>query len=77
MPASGGFDPKAFDSTRTMYDIATADPAFAEFLVSKGFPFSTDNPITHNVTFDDVVELRGLDKEAFLREYAAYRAARA
>lgn len=66
-----------FDSTKTMREIVTADPLFAEFLVSKGFPFSVDNPVTEVVTFDDVVNIRQLDKDAFLAEYAEYRKARA
>lgn len=64
-----------FDSTLTMREIATQDPLFAEFLVSKGFPFTVDNPITEIVTFDDVVQVRQLDKDAFLAEYEEYRAA--
>lgn len=61
-----------FDSTKTMREIATEDPLFAEFLVSKGFPFTVDNPITEIVTFDDVCEVRQLEKDAFLAEYEAY-----
>lgn len=66
-----------FDSTKTMREIATEDPLFAEFLVSKGFPFTVDNPITELVTFDDVVNVRQLDRDTFLAEYEEYRAARA
>lgn len=63
-----------FESTRTMHEIVTDDPAFGEFLVSKGFPFSLNNPIVKLVTFDDVAKLRKLDKETFLAEYDAWRA---
>ncbi len=64
------------DSTKTMNQIATEDPAFGEFLRAKGFPFSVSNPITKLVTFDDVVKLKKLDREAFLAEYEAWVAAR-
>lgn len=63
-----------FDSTKTMKEIVTADPLFGDFLVHQGFPFSLDNPIVELVTFDDVVSLRQLDREAFLGAYARYRA---
>ena len=62
------------NSTKTMREIVEADPLFAEFLVSKGFPFTLENPIVDLVTFDDVATLRQLDKDAFLGEYAAYKA---
>ncbi|MBY4798266.1 hypothetical protein K6V98_07895 [Collinsella sp. AGMB00827] len=62
------------DSTQCMRDIVLGDPMFGEFLVDKGFPFSVDNPITEFVTFDDVVRMRELDREAFLAEYDEYRA---
>ncbi len=62
------------DSTKTMNELGTEDPKFAEFLVSKGFPFSVKNPITKLVTFDDVVKLKKLDKDAFLAEYEAWAA---
>ena len=65
------------DSTKTMRETVEADPMFGEFLVSKGFPFSLENPIVDLVTFDDVVTLRQLDKDAFLSEYEAYKAERA
>ena len=61
-----------FDSTKTMREIATEHPQFADFLVEKGFPFTLENPIVDIVTFDDVVAVRGLDKEAFLLEYRAW-----
>lgn len=64
------------DTTKTMNQIATEDPAFGEFLRAKGFPFSVSNPITKLVTFDDVVKLKKLDREAFLAEYEAWVAAR-
>ncbi len=64
------------DTTKTMNQIATEDPAFGEFLRAKGFPFSVSNPITKLVTFDDVVKLKKLDREAFLAEYEAWAAAR-
>lgn len=65
------------DSTMKMRAIAEAEPLFAEFLVSKGFPFTVKNPITALVTFDDVVAMKGLDKDAFLAEYEQFKAARA
>lgn len=64
------------DSTKTMNQIATEEPAFGDFLRVKGFPFSVGNPITKLVTFDDVVKLKKLDKEAFLAEYEAWLADR-
>lgn len=63
------------DSTKTMKQIVEDDPSFGDFLVSKGFPFSLDNPIVELVTFDDVVQLKGLDREAFLAEYEGFRIA--
>ena len=65
------------DDARAAHELAGEDPLFAEFLVSKGFPFTVDNPITELVTFDDVVNVRQLDRDAFLAEYEEYRAARA
>lgn len=72
--AEGIYD--MFDSARTMRQTVQDDPMFGEFLVSKGFPFSVDNPITEVVTFDDVCTVQGLDKESFLEEYAAWKRAR-
>lgn len=63
------------ETTNTMREIVAEEPLFAEFLVSKGFPFTVENPITEYVTFEDVVMLRELDKDAFLDEYAAFKAA--
>ena len=60
------------DTTKTMNQIATEEPAFGEFLRAKGFPFSVSNLITKLVTFDDVVKLKKLDREAFLAEYEAW-----
>lgn len=65
------------DSTMKMRAIVVDEPLFADFLVSKGFPFTVKNPITALVTFDDVVAMRGLDKDAFLAEYEQFKAARA
>lgn len=64
-------------TSETMRTIVGKEPMFEAFLQSKGFPFSADNPITEIVTFDDVAEMQQLDKEAFLGEYAAWKAARA
>ena len=61
------------DMTKCMRDVVLEDPMFGEFLVEKGFPFSIENPITELVTFEDVVQMRSLDKDAFLAEYDAYR----
>lgn len=63
-----------FDPSKSMNEIATADPKFAEFLVHKGFPFSANNPITRLVTFNDVVKFKKLDADAFLAEYEAWAA---
>lgn len=63
-------------TTKTMREICVDEPLFEAFLQSKGFPFSIENPITEYVTFDDVVEIRSLDKEAFLDEFEAYKSAR-
>lgn len=62
------------DSTQTMRTIVGAEPLFEKFLQYKGFPFSVENPITEIVTFNDVVEMMSLDKEAFLQEYVEWRA---
>lgn len=62
------------DATKTMREIVKDEPLFADFLVSKGFPFTVENLMTEFVTFNDVVERRKLDKEAFLAEYATYKA---
>lgn len=61
------------DTTKTMRDLCQDEPLLEGFLVSKGFPFSVTNPITELVTFEDVVELRGLDKPAFLAEFEQYK----
>lgn len=63
------------DATKTMREIVKDEPLFADFLVSKGFPFTVENPMTEFVTFNDVVERRKLDKETFLAEYATYKEA--
>lgn len=65
-----------FDSTKTMREIATEDPLFAEYLVSQGFPFTVDNPVTEIVTFDDVVEVRQLNKDEFLANYVTFAASK-
>ena len=61
------------DATKTMTQTVLDEPLFGEFLVSKGFPFSLDNPIADLVTFADVVQVRQLDERAFLAEYERYR----
>ena len=53
------------DTTKTMRELCADEPKLESFLQSKGFPFTIDNPITELVTFDDVVQFRGLDKQAF------------
>ncbi|MBQ9068913.1 MAG: nitrate ABC transporter ATPase [Eggerthellaceae bacterium] len=63
-------------TTDTMRQICASEPLFEAFLQSKGFPFSLENPITEYVTFEDVVEMRKLDKDAFLNEFEAYKQAR-
>lgn len=63
------------DTTKTMRELCTDEPKLEVFLQSKGFPFTIDNPITELVTFDDVVQFRGLDKQAFLAEFEAYKTA--
>lgn len=64
-------------TSETMRTIVSKEPLFEAFLQHKGFPFSVENPITEIVTFDDVAELQRLDKEAFIGEYAAWKAERA
>jgi NitT/TauT family transport system permease protein len=61
------------DATKTMREIVKDEPLFADFLVSKGFPFTVENPMTEFVTFNDVVERRKLNKEEFLAEYAEWK----
>ena len=63
------------DTTKTMRELCADEPKLESFLQSKGFPFAIDNPITELVTFDDVVQFRGLDKQAFLTEFEAYKTA--
>ena len=63
------------DTTKTMRELCVDEPKLEPFLQSKGFPFTIDNPITELVTFDDVVQFRGLDKESFLEEFEAYKIA--
>lgn len=63
------------DTTKTMRELCADEPKLELFLQSKGFPFTIDNPITELVTFDDVVQFRGLDKQAFLAEFEAYKTA--
>lgn len=64
------------DTTKKMRAIVEEEPLFGDFLRSKGFPFTTKNPVTALVTFDDVVRLKKLDRESFLAEYEAYKAER-
>ena len=63
------------DTTKTMRELCADEPKLEAFLQSKGFPFTIDNPITELVTFDDVVQFRGLDKQSFLAEFEAYKTA--
>lgn len=63
------------DSTKKMRAIVEDEPLFGDFLRSKGFPFTVKNPVTALVTFDDVVRLKKLNKDEFLSEYEAYKAA--
>ena len=65
------------DTAKTMREICEDEPLFEGFLQSKGFPFSIDNPITEIVSFDDVAQMRELDKDGFLAEFEAYKAQRA
>ena len=62
------------DSKKKMREIVKDEPKFGEFLVYKGFPFTIKNPLTALVTFDQVAELKKLDKEAFLKEYEGWKA---
>ena len=49
-------------------------PKLEVFLQSKGFPFSLDNPIVDLVTFEDVCQVRSLDRDEFLAEFEAFKA---
>lgn len=62
------------DTTKTMRELCSEEPKLETFLQAKGFPFTVDNPITELVTFDDVVQFRGLDKQAFLAEFESFKA---
>lgn len=62
------------DTKMKMRKIVKQEPLFGEFLVYKGFPFTIKNPITALVSFDQVAELKKLDKEAFLAEYEEWKA---
>ena len=61
------------DTTKTMRELCADEPKRESFLQGKGFPVTIDNPITELLTFDDVVQFRGLDKQAFLAEFEAYK----
>ena len=63
------------DTTKTMRALCADEPLLEGFLQSKGFPFSVDNPITELVTFEDVCSVRQLDRDEFLAEFEAYKAA--
>ena len=65
------------DTTKTMRALCEDEPLLEGFLQSKGFPFSLDNPIVDLVTFEDVCVVRGLDRDDFLAEFEAYKAAKA
>lgn len=56
-----------------MRQVVKEEPEFGDFLRSKGFPFTTKNPITAIVTFEDVVKKKNLDKDAFLAEYEEWK----
>ena len=62
------------DTTKTMRLLCEEQPALEPFLQSKGFPFSLENPIVDLVTFDDVCQVRNLDREEFLAEFEAFKA---
>ena len=64
------------DTKMKMREIVKKEPLFGEFLVSKGFPFTIKNPLTALVSFDQVAELKKLDKMAFLAEYEEWKAAK-
>ena len=54
------------DTTKTMRQLCADEPKLEAFLQSKGFPFSLDNPIVDLVTFEDVCQVRSLDRDEFL-----------
>lgn len=62
------------DTTKTMRQLCEEQPVLEPFLQSKGFPFSLENPIVDLVTFDDVCQVRNLDREEFLAEFEAFKA---
>ena len=64
------------DTTVSMREVIKVEPEFGDFLRSKGFPFTTKNPITAIVTFEDVVKKKNLDKDAFLAEYEDWKKTR-
>lgn len=61
------------DTKKKMREIVKEEPKFGEFLVFKGFPFTVKNPLTALVNFDQVAELKKLDKAAFLAEYEEWK----
>lgn len=61
------------DTTKKMREIVKGEPSFGEFLVYKGFPFTTKNPLTALVSFDQVAELKKIDKNSFLAEYEKWK----
>ena len=63
------------DATKTMRELCADEPKLESFLQSKGFPITIETPINELVKFDDVVQFRGLDKQAFLAEFDAYKTA--
>lgn len=61
------------DPKKTMFDLCDEEPLLKDFLLAKGFPFSLDNPLVQFVDLTDVMGVSGLDLDAFLAEFEAYR----
>jgi len=61
------------DTSKKIRTIVNEEPLFGEFLKENGFPLNLNSPITLVVSFDDVAKRKGLDKAAFLLEYALWK----
>ena len=60
------------DTSQKIRSIVNENPQFGEFLKEKGFPLNLNNPVTLVVSFDDIVKMKHLDKEALMAEYQAW-----
>ena len=62
------------DTTKTMRQLCADEPKLEAFLQSTGFAVSLANALVDLVTFEDVCQVRSLDRDEFLGEFEAYKA---